>query len=146
MIIEINERIKDYEQTFDSELVEEKKKRVEDFALNVGRERPISSVDRVKEREENVSEQNISEQNVRVQNQSEDKVDYRSIQDIMTGKHKPIEQKQETPSHGAQSPPQREEKKEDQDTINKIMNNSFGFSSGANEKNKEDKDDRKNKI
>jgi FAD/FMN-containing dehydrogenase len=51
---EINERIRDYEQTFESELIDEKRKKVEDFALNINKERQMLSVDDVKQQKQGV--------------------------------------------------------------------------------------------
>ena len=52
--LEISERIKDYEQTFESELIDEKRKKVDDFALNVNKDRHMLSVDEVKQQKQGV--------------------------------------------------------------------------------------------
>jgi len=116
---EIKERINDYKQTFESEEAKEKRKKVEDFALNVGRERPIQSVETVKK-------------------QRQENTDYRSIQDIMTNKRgKNLSSEKEVGEVKIKDNLDRvpaENKNVDdageRDMINKIMGNSFGFSNG----------------
>ncbi len=129
---EIKKRIKDYEDTFKSELINTKRKVVENFALNVGRERPIKSVEEIKQKRE--------------------KIDTRKIQDIMTNRHKnedSLNIKEEslyydsdskidinrimTNNYNKEEIKKNEERnsektnESERDVINKIMNNKFGF-------------------
>jgi len=139
---EIKERIKDYAQTFESELVEEKKKKIEDFALNIGRKQHLQSVEDIKKQKKNI--------------------DYKSIQNIMTGNYKSPEQKTEPKTapvknsfidinniitnnynkevekgnavieDNLEKEPEKNKDK-DRDLINNIMNNKFGFNKNKKE-------------
>ena len=77
---EVDERIKDYKQTFDSELEEEKRKQVEEFARNVSKE-IVSETVRPEPQEPFESSEPVQEAP-----RPERKTDYDEIKDIMANK------------------------------------------------------------
>ena len=73
--VEIKERLEDYENTFKSELIKEKKEKLEELAKNVPRE---INEKRISEEESPKQERKFSEP---------ESVDYTKIQDVMTNKY-----------------------------------------------------------
>lgn len=106
---EMNERIKDYEQTFDSELGEDRKKIVEDYAKNVPREF--------------IKKEIIGEMVERAKEKP--KIDYNQIRNIMTN-NKPSDKPGEVKVTDNLERPSKISTSEEKDLINNIMTNRFG--------------------
>lgn len=107
---ELNKEIKDYEQTYNSEFSEERRRIIEDFAKNVAKDMYARELDhkilKQPEKKQEVIrgvktdfERSIGEttvtDNLERRPREKEKIDYDAIRDIMTNKYKPDEEKED---------------------------------------------------